>query len=77
MEKICVNWKTQGEGSSNSFQKDRVLTVRSNRWEMYFGICILLAPVQFVCIFSLNLTVPRKQSVVLHYLFSAICVLFL
>ncbi len=68
--------KHKAKAAAICIEKTRVLTVKSNRWETYFGICILLTPMQFVCTFSLNLIVPTKQSVVLDYLFGAICVYF-
>lgn len=68
--------KHKAKAAAIRFKKTCVLTVKSNRWETYFGICILLTPMQFLCTFSLNLAVPIKQSVVLDYLFGAICVYF-
>jgi len=68
--------KHKAKAAAICIEKTHVLTVKSNRWETYFGICTLLTPMQFVCTFSLNLIVPTKQSVVLDYLFGAICVYF-
>ncbi len=68
--------KYKAKAAAIRFKKTHVLTVKSSRWETYFGISILLTPMQFVCTFSLNLIVPIKQSVVLDYLFGAIWMYF-